>query len=152
MLAAIERPTGASEVRELAPAQTRALRQAVLRPHETVAQMAAEEPPGAVAFGAFSHGELVAVGLIAPDGPAHSWRVRGMASAEHARRRGAGAAVLDALLGYARARGATRVWCNARLGAVGFYERAGFRVVSEVFEIARVGPHVVMERDFPLEG
>jgi hypothetical protein len=49
-------------------AQTRALRQSVLRPHETLAQLAAHEPPDAFAVGAFAAGELVAVGFVAADG------------------------------------------------------------------------------------
>lgn len=147
MLAAIEPAAGASEVHEVPLAQTRALRQAILRPHETVAQMAGEEAADAVAFGAFTDGALVAVGLIAADGPPGSWRVRAMATAEHARRRGAGSAVLAALVAHARARGGARVWCNARIAAVTFYERAGLHVASEVFEIPQIGAHVVMERD-----
>lgn len=129
--------------------QTRGLRQAILRPHETVAELAAEEPAGAVAVGAFDHGELVAVGLIMPDGGPGGWRVRGMATAPHARGVGFGAAVLDALVAHALERGASRIWCNARTPARSLYERAGFRVVSDEFELPRIGPHFVMERQTP---
>jgi len=69
-----------------------------------------------------------------------------MATAAGARGRGAGTAVLEALLGHARASGASRVWCNARTPARRFYERAGFGATSDVFELPQVGPHVVMER------
>lgn len=68
-----------------------------------------------------------------------------MATAAHARGRGAGAAVLDALVRHAAARGATRVWCNARTPARSLYERAGFTVVSDEFELPEIGPHFVME-------
>ncbi len=126
-------------------AQTRALRQAVLRPHETVEQVAADEAPDALAVGAFDGDELIAVGLIAPDGELGAWRVRGMATAPHARCRGGGRAVLDALVCHAVEHGARRIWCNARLPAVGFYEHVGMRVTSEEFELPNIGPHVVME-------
>jgi ribosomal protein S18 acetylase RimI-like enzyme len=101
---------------------------------------------------------------VGPDGGPGSWRVRGMATAPHARGKGAGAAVLDALVGHAIAQGATRVWCNARTPARSLYEREGFRVVSEEFEIPEIGPHLAMERttgsvegksvrsDFPVVG
>jgi ribosomal protein S18 acetylase RimI-like enzyme len=69
-----------------------------------------------------------------------------MATAPSARRSGAGSAVLDALVAYAIARGASRVWCNARTPARSLYERAGFCVVSEEFELPDIGPHFVMER------
>jgi len=133
-------------VREVPLASTRALRQAVLRPHETVAQMAAHEPPGAVAVAAVQGGAVIAVGFVAPEGEPGAWRVRGMATAPESRGHGAGTAVLDALTRHARAAGARRIWCNARVSARGFYDRAGFRVVSEQFELPHIGPHVVMER------
>jgi GNAT superfamily N-acetyltransferase len=134
------------DVQELSIEQTRALRQAILRPHETIEELASDEPAGAFAVGAFDRGELVAVGLIARDGGPGAWRVRGMATAPHARGAGAGTQVLGALVGHALEHGASRVWCNARTPARSFYERAGFRVISEEFELAHIGPHFVMER------
>jgi uncharacterized protein (TIGR02453 family) len=132
-------------VRPLPLEQTRALRQAVLRPHLTVEDLAGHEPPGAVAFGAFDGDELVGVGLVGPDGEPGAWRIRGMATAEAARGRGAGTAVLGALVRHAQAHGAMSVWCNARVRAIPLYERAGLRVASEVFEPPDIGPHVRME-------
>jgi ribosomal protein S18 acetylase RimI-like enzyme len=134
------------------PGQTRPLRQAVLRPHQALGDLAASEPPGAFAVGAFGDGgELVAVGLVGPDGEPGSWRVRGMATAPDARGRGLGTAVLDALLEHATAHGARRVWCNARTPARSLYERAGFRAVSEEFELPDIGPHLVMEWLVPVD-
>jgi ribosomal protein S18 acetylase RimI-like enzyme len=69
-----------------------------------------------------------------------------MATVPAARGRGAGTAVLDALIAHASARGASRIWCNARLPARSLYERAGLGVVSERFELPEIGPHYVMER------
>ena len=132
-------------VRGVSLERTRALRQAVLRPHEAVEDMASSEASDAFAVGAFDGEELVSVGIIAPDGEPGGWRIRGMATVPAARGRGAGTAVLGALLRHARAVGAQRIWCNARTPAHRFYERAGFRVVSEEFELAMIGPHLVME-------
>lgn len=124
---------------------TRPLRRDVLRPHQEIADLIGHEPAGAVAYGAFDGDELVAVGLVGPDGEPGAWRVRGMATLPAARGRGAGGAVLDALVRHAVGQGAARVWCNARTPAISLYERAGFRVVSDVFELPEIGPHVVME-------
>jgi ribosomal protein S18 acetylase RimI-like enzyme len=126
--------------------RTRALRREILRPHETLEQLAAHEPADAFAVGAFEAGELVAVGFVAPDGEPGAWRIRGMATVPAARGRGAGTAVLDALIAHATTQGASRIWCNARLPAQSLYERAGLRVVSERFELPAIGPHYVMER------
>lgn len=134
-------------MREIPVAMTRSLRQAVLRPTMTLDQLAAHEAPEAFAVGAFAGDELVAVGFIAPDGigPA-AWRIRGMATAPELRGRGAGTLVLDALVRHAVARGASRIWCNARVPARSLYERAGFEVASEEFEVPEIGPHYVMEK------
>ena len=40
--------------------------------------------------------------------------------------------------------GARRFWCNARVAAVPFYARMGWRVVSDLFDVPTVGPHRVM--------
>jgi GNAT superfamily N-acetyltransferase len=112
-------------------------------------QLAAEDPPTAFAAGAFIGEALIAVGLIAPDGEPGAWRVRGMATAAQVRGQGAGTAILELLLDHAIQAGASRVWCNARIPARSLYERAGFGVVSDVFELPQIGPHVVMERRIP---
>jgi GNAT superfamily N-acetyltransferase len=131
-------------VRPVDPAQTRALRQRVLRPHESLEELASHEPPGVHAVGAFDGDELVGVGFVCPDGGSGEWRVRGMATVPELRGRGVGSAILAALLDHARAQGATRVWCNARTPALSLYSRAGFQVESEEFEIPGIGPHFVM--------
>jgi ribosomal protein S18 acetylase RimI-like enzyme len=130
----------------VAPATTRPLRQSVLRPHESLEELASHEQPGAFAVGAFDGEQLVAVGFIGLDGDPGEWRVRGMATAPEYRGRGAGTAILAALLDHAASQGATRVWCNARTPAASLYRRAGFEIESEEFEIPGIGPHFVMAR------
>ena len=134
------------EVRLIPVAATRELRQAVLRPHQTLDDLAAHESPEAFAVGVFDDEKLVSVGFVAPDGEPGSWRVRGMATVPEARGRGAGAAVLDALVQHAEDEGATRIWCNARTPARSLYERGGFEIVSQEFELPEIGPHFRMER------
>ncbi|HTP21783.1 MAG TPA: GNAT family N-acetyltransferase [Solirubrobacteraceae bacterium] len=124
---------------------TRELRRDVLRPYMSVDQLAETEPDEAVAFGVFDGDELVAVGLVGPDGEPGDWRVRGMATRPDARGRGAGTKVLRALVRHATEQGAARVWCNARTPARSLYERAGFEATSDEFETPRIGPHYRME-------
>ena len=74
-----------------------------------------------------------------------AWRLRGMAVDAAAQRAGLGSSLLagaerDLLaIGYSRL-----LWCNARSPAIGFYERAGWHVVSDEFDIPTAGPHRVM--------
>lgn len=139
-------------IRPIPVEQTRALRQRVLRPHQSLEELATHEPPDSYAIGAFEGGELVSVGFVAREGEPGSWRVRGMATATHARGRGAGGAVLAALVQHATQNGATRLWCSARLRSRSLYERAGFAVASEEFDLPEIGPHLVMERPGAVTG
>jgi len=61
------------QVREVPVAETRPLRQSVLRSHETIEQVAADEPAEAFAAGGFDRERLIAVGLIAPSEQAGSF-------------------------------------------------------------------------------
>lgn len=69
-----------------------------------------------------------------------------MATEPDVRGQGLGAALLAAAIDHVAAGGGGELWCNARLGAVEFYRRAGFEVVSGEFEIPGIGAHVVMAR------
>lgn len=135
------------QIRAVDPAATRPLRQRVLRPHESLEELASHEPPGVHAVAAFTaDGELVAAGFVCPDGGPGAWRVRGMATDPQHRGKGLGAQILERLVEHARDQGAMRVWCNARTPALSLYERAGFERESEEFEIPGIGPHFVMAR------
>jgi len=132
----------------------RPLRMAVLRPLEppSRAMYPAEDDPSTLHYAAFDErGEVLAVGSVMADphplGPRPGdWRVRGMATRPELRGRGLGARVLEALERAAAERGGERLWCNARSGARGFYEHAGFIVEGEEFEIAGIGPHFLMAK------
>jgi predicted N-acetyltransferase YhbS len=69
------------------------------------------------------------------------WQLRGMATAATVRRTGAGRALVAEGLARIAANGGDLVWCDARLAAVGFYERMGFVVVTEEFAKPEGGPH-----------
>jgi GNAT superfamily N-acetyltransferase len=139
----------AMNVRPVTMEETRPLRQSVLRPHQTLEELAAHESDEAYAVGVFAGDELIAVGFIVEEGEPGEWRIRGMATAPEARGRGAGSAIIAALVRHAREHGATRVWCNARVPAISLYARAGFAVESDVFEPPDIGPHVRMGRALP---
>ena len=39
-----------------------------------------------------------------------------------------------------------RLWFNARVGAISFYKKHGYRKIGDEFEIANVGPHYIMTK------
>ncbi len=146
LTAAQVRPVGAEDVRPL--------RHSILRPgqpwDETV--YPGDHEPATVHLGAFEGDRLIGIASLyreARPGKADGWRLRGMATTEDARGRGAGRALLAACVAHVAARGGGKLWCNARTPAVGFYAAAGFAVSSAEFDIPGIGPHVAMSLEVP---
>ncbi|AXK34769.1 N-acetyltransferase [Streptomyces armeniacus] len=104
----------------------------------------AQRPPDAHAPAPDAEAATAADTATAADA---AYRIRGMATAEQARGRGYGTAVLRAGVVEAVARGARLLWCTGRTDARGFYERHGFAVSGAEFVIEGVGPHVVLVRE-----
>jgi ribosomal protein S18 acetylase RimI-like enzyme len=103
--------------------------------------------PGSWHLVAIGDGLVVGYGRLLTEG---DWgHLRQIAVYPEYRGRGIGTALVAMLLDLAREQGLERVYLNARLTAVGLYERAGFRVVSaEPFPMPRTFlPHVRMERE-----
>lgn len=69
------------------------------------------------------------------------WQLRGMATDPTVRGSGAGRALVAEGLARVAGLGGDLVWCDARIGAVGFYERMGFAVVTELFDKPEGGAH-----------
>ena len=143
------------DIKALTSQETWPLRQRILRPHQTLAEMAwpLDDATGAAHFGATLDGRLVGIASVipepTPDGEP-AMRLRGMAVAPEARSRGVGAALLERCLEHINAARARVVWCNARLGAEPFYLRAGFvRMRPDPFELPGIGKHVAMRLAVP---
>jgi GNAT superfamily N-acetyltransferase len=150
-------------VEQVADDRTWALRQSVLRPHESVDQVAASDllasagPPPASFAALDGRGEVVGtvrvaageppsvVSGLAPEGVGR-WRLRGMAVRADLRNAGLGTRLLGRALAYVAGHGGGLLWCNARVPAVGLYRRAGFEVHGEPWDDPAIGPHVVMAR------
>jgi GNAT superfamily N-acetyltransferase len=136
-------------IRPIPAAATRPLRQRILRPHQSIDDLASEEDPAAVWFGAVRDDEVIGTASIgsesSPDEPAaHPFRLRAMATAEDARGRGLGRVILDAAIARTRQDGGDLLWCSARTPAAGFYREAGFVETSALYEVPHIGPHVRM--------
>jgi GNAT superfamily N-acetyltransferase len=130
-----------------------ALRHAVLRPGlgRAAAEFDGDDESTSRHFGAFLTITGDNVGCVSfmrrpwESAPAH--QLRGMATRPDLVRRGIG----RALLGFAERAlleetGVRLLWCNARVEAAPFYQKMGWAIVSEPFEIPGVGPHFRMLR------
>lgn len=136
------------------PSDALDLRRWILRP-EAVSNDAVRYPEEGfettATYGVHMDGTLVSIGTIMlspyPGSAEQAWRIRGMATEVPFRSRGFGGLILEALLSYAAERGGGRVWCNARVEAIRFYERFGFVTRGDVFLTAGDRPHVLMDVD-----
>jgi GNAT superfamily N-acetyltransferase len=131
----------------------RPLRAAILRPGQTPEQLVyrGDEDPGSRHLAVHLEGQLIGIASVMADGyppdpRAGDWRIRGMAVEQAHRGRGIGSALLEACEAHARSRGATRLWCNARVDARNLYGYAGMGVEGEEFEIPGIGRHLLMSK------
>lgn len=76
-----------------------------------------------------------------------SWRIRGMAVLPEYRNQQLGNRLLDACINHAIHNKADVIWCNARINAVSFYKRAGFKIIGDEFEIENIGAHFLMAKN-----
>ncbi|MDP8246066.1 MAG: GNAT family N-acetyltransferase [Candidatus Hinthialibacter antarcticus] len=80
---------------------------------------------------------------------APAWQLRGMATHPNDRGSGVGRELLKFSENYVASESEIRqFWCNARTGAVGFYQKQGWLVCSDEFLISGVGPHFKMKKTF----
>jgi GNAT superfamily N-acetyltransferase len=151
-------------IRPIPAADTRPLRQAVLRPGKTLEELVypGDDDPRGVHLGAYDDaGRLVGIASVFPDvaphhlagtipnaafDPGAAFRLRGMATLPEVRGAGHGRQLLEACFDHVREQGGTYLWCNARVNAAGFYEAMGLKAFGDAFEIDLIGPHYVMGR------
>jgi predicted GNAT family N-acyltransferase len=142
-------------VEEVPAGVTYPLRGAVLRVGRPV-EIDGDDDPATFHLAARTpSGQVVGVVRFHPNPcpwrPARSaWQLRGMATDPAVRGSGAGRALVAEGLARVAAQGGDLVWCDARAAAAGFYERMGFTVVTEPYEISPIGPHLGMV--IPLAG
>ena len=124
------------------------LRHAVLReglPRET-AIFEGDSNPEARHYGVIDAGRLVACVTLHrsrwQDEPA--WQLRGMAVAPGYQSRGIGREMIQFIERELIDDSVRLLWCNARVPAAGFYQKMGWQIVSDIFEIPTAGPHYRM--------
>jgi GNAT superfamily N-acetyltransferase len=150
-----DEPAGVLAIGHVPIADTRALRARVLRPGRPPEEMRSpvDDLPDTTAIAARTDdGTVVGSTIVYPEpcpwlpDRAGAWRLRGMATDERWRGTGVGARVLAAALDHIAGVGGALVWCNARVPAQRFYERAGFCTHGEVWDEGEIGPHIRMWR------
>jgi predicted GNAT family N-acyltransferase len=139
-------------VEQVAAGVTYPLRGAVLRPGRPVEITGDDDAATFHLVARTAEGQVVGVVRFHPNpcrwrpDARSAWQLRGMATEPAVRGQGAGRLLVEEGLRRVAALGGDLVWCDARVAASGFYERMGFSVVTEPYEISPIGPHLGMVR------
>lgn len=125
------------------------LRKEILRKGMTLShKMPGDEDRESLHLGVFYKEELVCVGSFMKnkkDGfSGVQYQLRGMATSESAQGMGFGKLLMNQAEKLLKQDEVDLIWCNARTGATGFYQKLGYKIVGEEFDVPQVGPHFVM--------
>jgi len=138
-------------IREITAGKTFIVRWPVLRegkPRESC-RFEGDELPTTRHYGLFDEDDLAAVVSIFESNS--QWfddtkqiQLRGMAVLPAYRRRKYGDRLVKYSEAYAKRINATVIWFNAREIAVPFYEKCGYEIIGDWFDIGDIGKHYVM--------
>ena len=103
---------------------------------------------GAFHLAVYVDDEIATIGSFFPnnhrDHKELGYQLRGMATDTGFEGRGYGRDLIGFAVDYIKNTNAQYIWCNARSAAVKFYQKQGFTIVSDEFEVAGIGPHYEM--------
>lgn len=131
---------------------TQLIRHKILRPHGTLEDCRFRGDDDELTFhlGAFVDNKLVSVASfyferneIFTDHP-YQFKLRGMATLPEYQRLGLSQALLRTAFPVIKQNQCTLLWCNARVSAMGFYTKVGFKPTGEPFDVPQIGKHILM--------
>lgn len=107
------------------------MRQKVMYPHLSLEEVKLEEDKNGVHWGIKEDGRFISVVSLFQHG--HEWQFRKFATLKELQGRGYGTLLLKWLIGFVQQKGATKLWCNARVNALGFYKKQDFEPFGETW-------------------
>ena len=92
---------------------------------------------------------IISIGTFYPENDIelqtkNGYRLRGMATHPKFRRKSAATKLMKESFVLLKEKKCDILWCNARLVAVEFYKSLGFKIIGEIFDIPKIGPHYKM--------
>lgn len=140
-------------IHEITSAETYAVRHPVLRagrPLETCA-MPGDDAEDTFHLGLFDEDKLIGVVTFMNASKSQftgkQYQLRGMAVLDGYQGKGLGNLLVAAGETRLKAAGYKLLWCNARIKALNFYTRKGFKIEGEPFEIDPIGTHYLLYKN-----
>ena len=118
-------------IEQISPENTWRLRRDILYPNQKMFEMEMDEDTHGIHFGAFKDDKMVGVVSLFQKDTDFQFRKFAVDASEQ--KMGIGSGLLQYITDYATGNGGTRIWCNARSTATGFYLKAGFVQTGELF-------------------
>lgn len=140
------------KVNKITAEQCKPLRHLVLWPHiekESDCVIDIDHRKDAIHLGAFYNNEIISVCSLFEMKTdklsfATQYRLRAMATHPNYRGLNAGKAVVEKAVELTKEKEFDVLWCDARKIALGFYEKCGFEVTGDFYEVRNIGPHKLM--------
>ena len=100
-------------------------------------------------FGYFKNEKIVGVATLFKENSKlfldnEAYRLRGMAVLKGYQKEGFGKMLIDYCEKISLKNKGNLIWFNARIAAVGFYEKLGYKIIGDSFEISDIGQHYIM--------
>lgn len=118
-------------IEQIRPEHTWYLRQLVLYPDKKRIEMEMPEDGNGIHFAAFLDDRMVGVISLFHEGK--DYQFRKLAVLGDKQKIGIGTSLLNQVIRHAETEGGKRIWCNARVDAIGFYLKAGFVQTGKLF-------------------
>lgn len=141
-----------SSVKIITTKETYPLRLEVLWQHKNSLEeckLDIDDLPTTFHVGVFKDREIVAIGTFLQQqnekfDARNQYRLRAMATSPKVRGENFGKQVIDFALEELKNRKVELLWCDARKVALGFYEKMGFKIKGDFYEIPIIGKHKLM--------
>jgi ribosomal protein S18 acetylase RimI-like enzyme len=143
------------QIRKITASETYPLRHAILRQNEPIEKCIYPFDTAATTlhFGLFENNALLGIISVFETKKEvfidqKQFQIRGMAVLENHQKKGHGAALVKHTMNYLQNEQEYLIWFNARIIALGFYEKLGFEKIGPEFEIDPIGMHYIMYKRF----
>jgi len=108
-----------------------------------------DDKEGTFHVGVFKDGEVVSVGTFLIQNnkffdEESQYRLRAMATSPKVRGEGFGQQLIGFAINELQNRDVKMLWCDARKIALGFYQKNGFTVIGDYYDVPKIGPHKLM--------
>lgn len=140
-------------IKEISALETFSVRQPVLRPGKNIetCHFEGDNLESTRHFGVFIDDELVGIASLFQSNSdlfeeKKQFQLRGMAILENFQKKGIGESLVNYAEENAKSRKGELIWFNAREIAIRFYEKLGYKIIGESFEIGDIGKHFIMFR------